>query len=251
MAISSIQSQRDYTALVSGKQINSAADDAAGLAISNKLESQERGLSAGSSNAQAGQDLLKVADGGLSSIHDSLQRIRELSVQASNSAIYSSSDIRAMQKEIDGLKQSIQDAAKGTSFNTKNLLDGSMADLNLATNPQGGGLKIQMVNSTLEALGIADYDVTGNFNIKDIDDAIKKVSDARSSLGAQSNALSYKININDYSAYNTAASKSKIEDTDYGKEMTEQNKKRVLDQYRIFSLKAQAENESGILRLFQ
>lgn len=251
MAISGIQSQTDYTALVSGKKINSAADDAAGLAIANKLESQTRGLSVGSSNAQAGQDLLKVADGGLSSIQDSLQRIRELSVQASNTAVYSSGDIRSMQQEIDGLKQSIQDTAKGTSFNTMKLLDGSMADLNLATNPQGGGLKIQMVNSTLESLGIADYDVTGNFNIQDIDDAIKKVSDARSSLGAQSNSLTHTINTNDYSAYNTTASKSKIEDTDYAKEVTEQKKNEVLDQYRIFNIKAQAESEAGILKLFQ
>ena len=251
MAISGIQSQTDYTALVSGKKINSAADDAAGMAIANKLESQSKGLSVGSSNAQTGQDLLKVADGGLSSIQDSLQRIRELSVQASNTAIYSSGDIRSMQQEIDGLKQSIQDVAKGTSFNTMKLLDGSMADLNLATNPQGGGMKIQMVNSTLESLGIADYNVTGNFNIKDIDDAIKKVSDARSSLGAQSNALTHTININDYSAYNTTASKSKIEDTDYAKEVTEQKKNEVLDKYRIFNIKAQAESEASIIRLFQ
>ena len=251
MAISSIQSQTDYTALASGKQINSAADDAAGMSIANKLETETRGLNVGSTNASAGKDLIKVADGALSSIQSSLQRIRELSVQASNSAIYSSSDIRAMQKEIDGLKKSIQDTAKGTSFNTMKLLDGSKADFNLATNPQGGGLKIQMVNSTLESLGIEDYDVTGKFSIKTIDDAIKKVSEARSSLGAQSNSLTHAINTNDYSAYNTAASQSKIEDTDYAKELTEQRKNEVIDQYRIFSIKAQAESEAGILKLFQ
>lgn len=251
MSIQGVQSSTDYTALASGKQINSAADNAAGLAIAEKLESQSTGLSVGSSNAKAGQDLINVADGALSTIQDSLQRIRELSVQASSSAIYSPGDIRAMQKEIDGLKQSIQDTAKGTSFNTMKLLDGSMADLNLATNPQGGGLKIQMANSTLEALGIEDYDVTGKFSIKTIDDAIKKVSDARSSLGAQSNALDYTIRSNDYSAYNTTASQSKIEDTDYAKEITEQKKNQVMDQYRMFAQKAQMENEAGILKLFQ
>lgn len=251
MSISAIQSQTDYTALTSGKRINSASDDAAGMAITTKLETGARGLSTGSSNAKAGQDLINVADGALSSIQDSLQRIRELSVQASNNAIYSSGDIGAMQKEIDGLKQSIQDTAKGTSFNTMKLLDGSRADINLATNPQGGGLKIQMVNSTLESLGIEDYDVTGSFSIKSIDDAIKKVSNARSSLGAQSNALSHTISANDYSAYNTTASQSRIEDNDYGKELTEQKKNEVMDQYRMFSLKAQAESESGILKLFQ
>jgi flagellin len=251
MTISSISSQTDYTALASGSRINSAADDSAGLAIANKLESESKGLSTGSSNAQAGQDLLKVADGALSSIQDSLQRIRELSVQASNNAIYSSGDIRSMQKEIDGLKQSIQDTAKGTSFNTMKLLDGSMADLNLATNPQGGGLKIQMVNSTLESLGIEDYDVTGKFSIKTIDDAIKKVSDARSSIGAKSNSLDHTVSANDYTSYLTDASRSKLEDTDYETEVTEQKKNEVLEQYRIFSLKAQQESESGILKLFQ
>lgn len=251
MSISSIQSRPDYTDLVSGKRINSAADDAAGLAIANKLESQSTGLSTGASNGKAGQDLINVADGALSSIQDSLQRIRELSVQASNNAIYSPGDIDAMQKEIDGLKQSIQDTAKGTSFNTMKLLDGSMADLNLATNPQGGGMKIHLVNSTLESLGIKDYDVTGNFSLKSIDDAIQKISDARSSLGAQSNALEHTVNSNNYGAYNTTAAQSGIEDTDCGRELTEQQKNKVMEQYRIFSLKAQEESQSGILKLFQ
>lgn len=251
MSISGIQSQTDYSSMISGKRINSASDDAAGMAIANKLETQSRGLTQGSANAQTGQDLINVADGALSSIQDSLQRIRELSVQASSSAIYSPGDISAMQKEIDGLKQSIQDTAKGTSFNTMKLLDGSMANINLATNPQGGGLKIQMINSTLESLGIEDYDVTGEFSIKAIDDAIQKVSDARSSLGAQSNSLTHAINTNDYSAFNSAASQSRLEDTDFGKELTEQKKNEVMDQYRLFSIKAQAESESGILKLFQ
>ena len=80
---------------------------------------------------------------------------------------------------------------------------------------------------------------------------IKKVSDARSSLGAQSNALSHTISANDYSAYNTTASQSMTEDNDYGEELAEQKKTEVMDQYRMFSLKAQAESESGILKLFQ
>lgn len=250
-SISGINSQNAYTALVTGSKINSAADNAAGLAINEQLELRETGYTTGASNAAAGQDLLNVADGALSTIQDSLQRIRELSVQAANDAVYSPSDISAMQKEIDGLKQSIQNTAKNTSFNTLKLLDGSMADLNLATNPQGGGIKIQLVNSTLESLGIADYDVTKNFNLNDIDNAIQKISDARSTIGAQSNTLDRTINGNKYSAYNIAKAQSSLSDTDYAEEIIEKNKEQALEKYRMFTLKAKTENEANVLKLFQ
>ncbi len=253
MSISGISSYStaDYASLASGRRISSAADDAAGLSISEKLTTESNGLSVASSNAEAGNDLLKVADGALSGIADSLQRIRELGVQASNTAVNSPSDISAMQKEIEGLKQSIQDTAKGTSFNTKKLLDGSMADLNLATNPQGGGKTIQLADSTLESLGIADFDVTGDFDLQTIDDAIAKVSEARSSIGAQSNSLTAAVRSNDYTAQNTTAANSRLADEDYGAKLTEQKKDEAMEKYRIFSLNAQRENEAGILKLFQ
>lgn len=249
MGVRGISSQMDFTALSSGSKINSAADNAANLAISNKLQAQSKGLSVASSNAKTGQDLLKVADGALSTIQDSLQRIRELSVKAGN-GIYSASDLQSIQKEIDGLKQDIQGAAKGTNFNTKKLLDGSIADLDLAVNPQGSSKRIQMADSTLETLGIADYDVTGKFDIKTIDDAIQIVSEARGSMGAQSNALEHVVRANDNINYNTVNAISRITDTDYAEEITEQKKNQVLDQYKIFSQKARMQNMSGVLKLF-
>lgn len=249
MGVPSILSQTDYRALSSGSKINSAADNAAGLAISNKLQAQSNGLSAASSNAKAGQDMLRVADGALSTIQDSLQRIRELSVKAGN-GIYTASDLQSIQKEIDGLKQDIQGAAKGTNFNTKKLLDGNMADLNLAVNPRGESRRIQMADATLETLGITDYDVTQKFDIQAVDDAIKMVSEARGSMGAQSNALDYTISVNDVTKYNTIKSISKITDTNYAEEVTEQKKNQALDQYRIFTQKAQMQNQAGILALF-
>lgn len=249
MGIQGVSFKTDFTALSSGSKINSAADNAAGLAISNKLQAQSNGLSVASFNAKGGQDMLKVADGALSTIQDSLQRIRELSVKAGN-GIYSASDLQSIQKEIDGLKQDIQGAAKGTNFNTRKLLDGSTADLNLAVNPQGGSRRIQMADSTLEALGIADYDVTNNFDIRTIDNAIQMVSEARGSMGAQSNALDHIISANDNTAYHTVRALSRIKDTDYAEEVTEQKKNQVLDQYKIFSQKAQMQNMSGVLKLF-
>ncbi len=239
----------DYSHISSGKRINSGADDAAGLAIAEKLETQTNGYDVGASNAASARDMLNVAEGGLSSINDSLQRMRELSVQASNSALYTSRDLSAMQKEIDQLKQGIQDAAKGTSFNTMSLLDGSMADLNIATNPDGTGMKISMANSTLEALGISDFDVTSDFDISALDKAIEMVNSARSDLGSQSNALESAISYNNLASYNTTASKSRIEDLDMFKEISEQQKNKILQDYQTQFAKKKMEDEANINKM--
>ena len=248
MSVSAIQSQRLFTSLVSGKRINSAADDAAGLAISEKLLAQTNGYSVGTNNAADGINLMNVADGALSTMQDSLQRIRELAVQAGN-GIYSVSDKEMIQMEIDGLKASIQDAAKGTEFNAMKLLDGSMADISLATNPSGGGLSIQMDNSTLESLGIADFSVTGKFSLDDIDNAIKAVSKARSRMGAKTNALNHTINYNENAGLNLMAANSRIRDTEYGSAIINRNRDQILSQYRMFAMKAQMNQHAGVLKL--
>lgn len=232
-----------YDNLSSGLQIKTAADNPAGLAISEGLKSQSNGYDVGTDNAKTGQDVLNVADGALSSIADSLQRIRELSVQASNSGVLSDDDLQAMQDEVEQLKKQIQDTAKGTEFNTQKLLDGSMADMNLATNPDGTGMQINLTNSTLESLGIADYDLTGDFDISVIDDALKQVNDARSSNGATSNALSYTVDYNNYTSYNLTSSQSKIADLDMEKYVSEAKKSQILQQYQYFMDKDRAERE--------
>ena len=161
MSISSISNQtnrnlyRNYQSLSSGKRINKAADDAAGLAIAQKLKSQSNGFDVGGRNAATSQDMLKVADGALDSITDSLQRIRDLSLQASN-FIYTDSDRGAIQAEIDQLKQSISDTASQTQFNAKNILDGSMGSSHVASGADGSGMDIQMPNTVLQALGIQE-----------------------------------------------------------------------------------------------
>ena len=248
MSVSAIQSQRLFATLASGKRINSAADDAAGLAISEKLLAQTNGYTVGTNNAADGINLMNVADGALSTMQDSLQRIRELAVQASN-GIYSASDKELIQMEIDGLKASIQDAAKGTEFNTMKLLDGSMASLSLATNPSGGGLEIQMDNSTLESLGISGFSVMGEFSLDDIDNAIKAVSKARSRMGAKTNVLNHTINYNENAGLNLMAANSRIRDTDYGRAVIDKNRDDILSQYRIFAMKAQMNNQAGVLKL--
>lgn len=249
MSVSGIQSSNAYTALASGSRINSAADDAAGLAISEKMRTGQTGYEVGSSNAQDGISLINVADGALSGIQDSLQRIRELAVKSMN-GMYSDSDRESIQVEIDGLKETIQGIAKDTTFNTMKILDGSMADVALATNPEGSTLEIQLENSTLESLGIADFDVTGNFDLDALDNAMSMVSKARSRLGATSNVLEHTINYNNYANYNLTAAESRIRDTDYAEEIIKKNRDEVLEKYRIFGIKAKEEQDTGILRLF-
>lgn len=238
-----------YKQLASGYKVNSAADNAAGLAIIEKLTSQINGYDVGASNGSIAKDMLQTAEGGLGSIQDSLQRMRELSVQASN-GIYSNDDKLAIQDEIDQLKSSITDAARGTQFNTMNLLDGSMADMQLATNPDGTGMSIKMANATLEALGIADYNIMGSFDISALDDAISAVSSARSNFGSASNALEHTISYNQNASLNLTSSRSKIQDLDYGKALTELEKEKVMQAYQYNMQKKRAEEEKKVLRLF-
>jgi len=248
--ISNISSNVDYGSISTGKKINSAADDASGLTIANKLKSQSNGLTAGADNAATGKNVTNIADGALGGIQDYLQKIREVSVKAMN-GLNSASDLSAMQKEIGGYMSGIQDIAQGTQYNTKKLLDGNMADMNLATNPDGSGMKIQMANSTLESLGIDGYDVTKKFDISTIDSAISKVSDTRSSIGASSNALDYAYSYNTGAAQEQTSAQSRIEDLDVPKAISDQKKNAVLEEYKNTMMKKQMDEDSLVTKLLQ
>ena len=255
MAISSISNQnlrRNYQSLASGKRINKAADDAAALAIAQKLLSQKNGYDAGYRNAGTSQDMLNVADGALSSITDNLQRIRELGIQASN-FMYTASDRGAIQAEINQLKQSIADTASQTQFNKMNILDGSMNHSHVAAGPNGGGLEIHMPNSALEALGIADFDVTsGDFDLSVIDDAIDKVSSQRSSMGASSNRLDSVMAYNANASYHLTASQSRLEDLDYPKAVSDLKKNQLLETFQVMMRRKHLENENGrVMQLYR
>jgi flagellin len=223
--------------------VNSISKNPAGIAISANMESQKNGYDVGEDNAKAGQNLLDVSDGALSSITDSLQRIRELSLQASNSAIYSDDDMQAMQDEVSQLKQQIQGAAKDTEFNTIKIADGSKADIDLATNPKGTGMQIKLVNSTLESLGIDDYDLTSDFDISKIDDALSKVTASRSDNAAASNSLSYQADYNEIASYNLESSQSKYEDIDIEDTISKQQKDKVMQQYQYFTQNQRTDNQ--------
>lgn len=246
--ISGIGSQMDYGTIASGKRVNSAADDAAGLAIAEKMESQSKGLTTGAENAEAASNVLNIQDGALGGINDYLQRIKELSVKASN-GLNSQSDLGAIQKEIDGALAGIQDIAKGTEYNTMKLLDGSMASMDVASNPDGSGMKIQMANATLENLGIDGYNVTGDFDMSRIDKAMDQVNAARSDAGASINALSYAQTYNTNAALEQTRSQSGIEDLDIAKAISDQKKNEVMEDYKTMMQKKQMEQESIVTKL--
>ena len=234
--------QRNRQQIASGKKVNTAADNAAALQIIQKMASQSNGYDMGTRNAATSQDMINVADGSLSTVTDSLQRIRELSIQASNTAVYGSDDLESIQQEIDQLKSSISDAANNTQFNRMNILDGSMGKSHVASAPDGSGMDIDMPNAVLSSLGIADFDVTKDFDISTIDSAIEKVSSARSSLGATSNRLDYTMNFNSYASYNITASRSRLEDLDYAQAISDMKKNDLLQEYRIMMQKKQQNN---------
>ncbi len=244
MKISNINGSAYYQQISSGYRINSAADDAAGLAISEKLQSQINEYEVSNQNASQGQGLINVADGALGNINDALQRMRELSVQAGNKSIYGTEGLSMIQDEIDQLKESIQGIAKNTEYNTMKLLDGSNTKWNIASG--GVGKEVSIPSSTLEALGIKDFDVTfGNFDIRTIDEAISKVSSARSGLGASSNGLTHQINYNSNTGYNLEWAQSNKKDVDMAEAISEMKKSQLLDEYKLYMTKKQIETNTN------
>lgn len=252
-SISSINSSsyRDYGNFASGKKIQSAADGAAELSIIEKEDAQIRGYKAGENNIGAAKDMLNIADGAMSGIADYLQRIRELGVQAANTAVVTDSDRANIQKEIDQLKQGISDIASQTNYNTKELLNGTYDKFQIATDGNGNSMSVETTDATLAMLGIADFDVTKNFNLQDIDDALAKVSAGRSGMGAQSNALDYAYNYSTNTRLNVTASKSRLEDLDFPEAISEKKKKETLQEYALFMQKKKMEHQANsMFRMF-
>lgn len=250
--ISSVSSYSIYGQIASGNKLPSAANGAAELTIAEKQDTQVRGYDAGTNNMQSGKDVLNITDAALGGVTDYLQRMRELALQASNTATMTDSDRQNIQAEVDQLKQGIQDIASQTQYNTLNLLDGSLGKgLQIATDSNGNSVTINnSVNSTLDALGIADFDVTKDFDLGKIDDALSLVNSQRSQSGAQSNRLDHGINYNSYASYNTLAARSRLTDTDYPKAITELKKQQTLQTYAFMMQKKKMEAEARKMQNF-
>ncbi|MGI6574699.1 MAG: flagellin [bacterium] len=218
--------------LSSGLRINKAADDAAGLAISEKMRGQVRGLKQAIRNAQDGISLIQTAEGALNETHSILQRMRELAVQAANGT-NDADDLSALQEEVTQLIEEIDRIATNTEFNKTTLLDGNAAiTLHIGAN-SGQSIEITIGDMQAESgLGINAIDISSDADsaIDTIDAAIKTVSDERASLGAYQNRLEHTINNLNVSAENLTAAESRIRDVDMAQEMLEFTKNQILVQ---------------------
>lgn len=217
--------------LATGKKINAASDGASELAISEKIKAASVGLDTTTANYKDGQNLINSADGALGGISESLQRMRELAQRAS-SPIMSSSDKEMIQSEIDQLKSGINQMAKGTNFNGIKTLEGSYLNLDSSN----GNFGVATYDATLENMGIAGFDVRGDFDISAIDDAMSAVSRARGEFGAASNALDYSMAANEITSINLQQANSNLVDADMARGVMELMQARVLKQANIFGI---------------
>lgn len=242
--------------LASGYKINRAADDAAGLSISEKMRSQIRGLNRASDNAQDGISLIQTAEGAMEQQHAILQRARELVVQASNTATLDedTEDFQKIQDELDQLKEEFNSIRSTTEYNKKTLLDGKFTDqyLQVGANESQG---IEITISVAEWAGVdVTADTTSDANSKllsDIDDTISAVSKTRSLLGAYQNRLEYRIKVDDNTAENLQSAESQLRDTDMADEMTRYSKESILQQASISMLAQANQANQGVLSLLQ
>ena len=248
--------------LSSGYRINRAADDAAGLAISEKMRAQVRGLNRASDNAQDGISLIQTAEGAMDQQHAILQRARELVVQAGNTGVLDDGqtsgsgddDFQKIQDELNELQKEFTRINEQTEFNKKKLLDGTYTDQYLqvgANDDQGISVTINKTDWTAPTVtgGAAG---SGSALLKDnIDEAIKSVTTERSKLGAIQNRLEYTVKVDDNTAENMQSAESRIRDTDMADEMTRFSKESILQQAATSMLAQANQANQGVLSLLQ
>ena len=242
--------------LSSGLQINRAGDDAAGLAISEKMRNQIRGMDQASINAQDGISLIQTAEGALNETHAMLQRMAELYTKAGNETL-TDTDSAKIQSEIDQLVLQIDDIATQTQFNTKNLLN-STEDVVLQVGANTGEtITLTLSDNTSVTLGIDSMtpldgdNATASANLVLVQEAINTVSENRSNLGAVQNRLEHTINNLGASSENLTAAESRIRDVDMAKEMMEFTKNNILTQAAQAMLAQANQQPQGILQLLR
>ncbi|MEK3888044.1 flagellin N-terminal helical domain-containing protein [Bacillus sp. FSL K6-3431] len=251
--------------LSSGLRINRAADDAAGLAISEKMRSQIRGLGMAERNSLDAVSLIQTAEGALNETHTILQRMRELSVQAANGTM-EDDDRKAVQAEIEQLTEEIDRIAETTQFNQKKLLNGGTAvggglslTFQVGANT-GETLDVVLEKMDAESLGI-EVGGSGGINlatesgasaaIATYDAAIKAVSEQRSKLGAYQNRLEHTVTNLQTANENLTAAESRIRDLDMALEMTTFTRNNILNQAGQAMLAQANQLPQGVLQLLQ
>ena len=248
--------------LSSGYRVNRAADDAAGLSISEKMRGQIRGLNQASTNAQDGQSLIQTAEGALGEIHSVIQRMRELVVQASNDTNVSA-DRTAIGLELQALSSEIDRIASQTEFNTMKLLSGGFSDKVLQVGANATQtIKFSISAMSSKALGITVSTIAAKVKgktvgsaisplISTVNKALSLVSQQRSKLGALQNRLDHTIANADNMAENLQSSESKIRDVDMAKEMVTYSAKSILQQAGQSMLAQANQATQGVLSLLR
>ncbi|GKV69406.1 flagellin [Sporosarcina sp. NCCP-2716] len=256
--------------LSSGLKINKAGDDAAGLAISEKMRGQIRGLDMAAKNSQDGISLIQTAEGALNETHAILQRMRELAVQSANDTNDDGTDRAAIQDEVNQLAKEITRISETTEFNGKTLMDGTFTSASGgsaltfqigANTDQNVTLNISKMDAATLLVGSGDsktgagIDVSNqgaaNSAIETINDAIKTVATERSNLGAMQNRLEHTINNLGTSSENLTAAESRIRDVDMAKEMMSFTKNNILTQAAQAMLAQANQQPQGVLQLLR
>ena len=246
--------------LSSGYKINRAADDAAGLSISEKMRSQIRGLNKASSNAQDGVSLVQTAEGALNETHSILQRMNELATQAANGT-NTSVDRSAIRAELDQLTSEINRIQSTTQFNTMNLLDGTFSGATNRMKLQVGALSGQSIDFSIanmcatkiglkKTLSVSTFTKAGSY-MKSVQNAIEVVSKQRSAMGAIQNRLEHTSANLDTTSENTQSAESRIRDTDMASEMVTYSKNHILAQAGQSMLAQANQSTQGVLSLLQ
>lgn len=247
------QQAKSTEKLSSGYRINRAADDAAGLSISEKMRRQIRGLDRASTNAQDGISAVQTAEGALNEVHSMLQRANELAVQAANGT-NASKDIGAISDEIKQLKTEIERIGETTDFNGKKMLKGK--DVSIFVGYESGDADITIsgvsLKSTVAAkLTVFSTSAEAKSLIAKIKSAIQLVSDARSTFGAVQNRLEHTVDNLDNVVENVTAAESRIRDTDMADEMVKYSKNNILQQAGQSMLAQANQSTQGVLSLLQ
>ena len=247
--------------LSSGYKINRAADDAAGLAISEKMRRQIRGLTQASSNAQDGISCVQTAEGALTEVHDMLQRMNELAVKAANGT-QTTADRGYINQEVQALVSEIDRVASTTTFNEKNLLNGKFKNVGLQVGAEANQLiTLNITGMSAKGIGLVDHKTYGTITvgggtgvnaqkaISIIKDALAKVSSQRADLGAVQNRLEHTIKNLDNVVENTTSAESSIRDTDMATEMVKYSNNNILAQAGQSMLAQANQSNQGVLSL--
>ena len=255
LGLTSTSQSKSTEKLSSGYKINRAADDAAGLAISEKMRRQIRGLTQATANAQDGISAVQTAEGALNEVHDMLQRMNELAVKAANGT-NQSEDQAYIQKEVDALVSEINRVAETTTFNERALLDGTFSNVALQVGAESDSGN--QINVTIEALDAEGLSVD-SVSVSSVDDAktaidsiksgIQKLNEQRADLGAVQNRLEHTINNLDNVVENTTAAESQIRDTDMASEMVKYSNNNILAQAGQAMLAQANQSNQGVLSL--